>query len=279
MASRDGHKAVNALDSNKTFLTLWVLMKRFFSIAAGLMLASCAYALEGSLQEVTFETLGAENAICYLHEPGFKRTIRPPQTVTVNKSHKTLQLDCSAPGNREQTVYIEPETIDAIALNIGTGLIPGLITDYGTGAMFLYPDLVQVDFTGMRPKPNSLPKYHARDTLPPMKKGLEEFRPGHPELSTDIVVPNAALFKRGEEADENAEGTGEQSAEASAEENTEAPATTADELTEQYNPWVFDSPAGNSQLYYDPPSKQTTFPVTPLSESDSFEPVQLYPLD
>ncbi len=228
-------------------------MKRFFFIAASIMLASCAYSLEGSLQEITFKTPGAENAVCHLYE-GVKKVIRPPQTIVVKKSGKTLKLECMAPGNRDQTVYIKPETIDAIMLNIGNALVPGLATDYATGAMFMYPEVVIVDFTGIRPEPMPLPAYHAPDTLPPVRRGMEEFRPSHPELSTDRTMPGPAR-RDGYEEEEGASseaGTGK---------------ITAGELTEEYNPHVFQ----------DTLNKLTRTPGKENSADNVGAPVQLAP--
>ncbi len=252
-------------------------MKRLLSIASTLLLASCAYALEGSMQEITFETPGAKDAVCYLHEEGVKRTIRPPQTISVHRTGKELMVECMAPGNREQTAYIAPRTLDATFLNIGNAVAPGVAVDYATGGMFMYPDLVHIDFTGMRPKPNSLPSYHNDDILPPMTSGLEEFRPFHPALSEDANYIRPALRKRNAAPEESPAGSVNESVESPPQPDPTAGQAKADELTEKYNPWVFkrdDVDPGTP--YYDPPGGTTVFP--PRTPSESGPPVELYPI-
>jgi hypothetical protein len=184
-----------------------------------------------------------------------------------------------APGNRDQTVIIEPKTIDAIMLNIGNALIPGVATDYATGAMFMYPEIVSIDFRGIPPKPMPLPAYHNKDVIPPMQKGLEEFMPSHPSLSSDSEIPKATLRKRGEADAAEAEV-------AEPEQPVSEGQQKANELTEQYNPWIFERGDAGLTPEYDPaydsynpePSgPPTSFPVEPMT-GDS-PPVQLYLLD
>jgi hypothetical protein len=262
-------------------------MKRFISLVSGLLLTSCAYALEGSLQEITFETPGAENAICYLNEESVKRTIRPPQAVTVTKSHNDLVVECLAPGNRKQSAVVEPETIDAIMLNVGAGLVPGLATDYATGAMFRYPEIVQIDFRGIRTKPMPMPAYHSSDVPPPMTSGLEEFRPSHPSLSDDSRIPH--VLRRTGDPGAEAYNTSEDETNGS-EDKKDAGGTEVQEknfsevtedLTGKYNADVlsgtYRNPSSNSSApvdYDERPAK--SYSIMPMPAENS--PVQLYPL-
>lgn len=170
-------------------------MKHTLKIASLLLalttvpLTSCSYTMDGTLQEITFETPGAENAVCYMKKDRIMHKILPPQSIVLNRSNEDMYVLCYAPGNRSQSTRVKAEVLDSTILNIGNGILPGIATDYITGAMFIYPDTVSIDFTGIHARPNGLPSYHASDVLPPMKKGLEEFRPMTPDMSYDSDTP------------------------------------------------------------------------------------------
>lgn len=156
-----------------------------------LALAACSTAIEGSQQQVSFKTLGALDAVCEVKagQEGMVYTVRPPQTIWVNKSMDDLNISCNAPGNRNVTKVVESDIAATTFLNPLTGLVPGLAHDGSSGAMFKYPKEIEVDFTDVMAKSNPLPTYHNLDTLDPEKEaGVEDYGPDTPKASDDDAL-------------------------------------------------------------------------------------------
>lgn len=127
-------------------------MTRYFAIAALFCLTSCALLMDGTTQDVRFETPGAENSMCLIrttdeNTDGVAYKAYPPQTMTIMKTAERLVVKCMADGNREKTAIIEPVLSNNTLLNAGNGFVPGLFLDENTNAMYIYPDLIVVDFT------------------------------------------------------------------------------------------------------------------------------------
>ncbi|NCC21443.1 MAG: hypothetical protein EOM26_03165 [Alphaproteobacteria bacterium] len=181
-------------------------MKRLFALCCSLMLGSCASVMEGQTQSITVETPGAENALCYIQSDEWRYTVRPPESVQISKAGDTLELFCKAPGNREKSVMIEPVSAETLLLNIGTALLPGLAYDRASGAMWVYPELVTVDFRDVPAQPMPMPARYADDLLPPLGSGLEEFRSGHPALSEDADRQTVPIRRRDEGTSDDSSG-------------------------------------------------------------------------
>lgn len=170
---------------------------RFLLLVCFLVLGACAYATEKSIQDLTVVTPGAHDALCYVEVDGMKYKFHPPETVNIFKSKKDLIVDCLAPGNRHQRVIIEPQISTAsIAGNIPTGLVPGAAWDYTSGAMFKYPDIVEVNFTHTPVKSEDLPAHNNPDIKQPEEYFLEEFSPGEPRLNSDRYEQPVELKRR-----------------------------------------------------------------------------------
>jgi hypothetical protein len=78
---------------------------------------------------------------------------------------------------------------DSALLNFSNGLIPGFLYDYDSGALFKFPDVVVIDFAGIKPKPSPLPAYQRLLNENPMLMDFEEFRPGEGYLQSDRYSP------------------------------------------------------------------------------------------
>lgn len=161
----------------------------FFICSAVLIgLSACATYTEGSQQQITFETPSAENAVCEVRT-GVNELVyrvRPPQTVWVKKSRKDMKIICEAPGNRiaEQTVK---STLSSTTFgNVANGILPGVVYDGESGAMFKYPDLIQIDFAGITAKMNPMPDYHNLDGLQPVNE-VEDYGPSVPKGAGDLA--------------------------------------------------------------------------------------------
>lgn len=161
-----------------------------------LSLAGCAYIIDEQMQEMTIETPGAHNAVCYAYVEGLRYKFRPPQTHIIAKSHEDLIIDCLAPGNRRQKVYIEPHFPKSIYGNVANGVVPGVTWDVLSSAAFQYPDVVEVNFENTPIKPENLPAQNQPDIIPPEAYDLEEFLPSTPRLNSDRFAPKIQIQRR-----------------------------------------------------------------------------------
>lgn len=163
---------------------------RFFPLfllaVSPLLVAGCSTAINGSLQPVSFTTVGADDAYCIVEigENSYKYSVRPPQKLNIQRSKDPMSISCTAPGNRTQKMVVESNIAGATYLN---GASAGLTLpwDAATGAMYQYPDMVIVDFTSISSKEKPLPSYHNKGALDTKAQGIEYFGPDTPALETD----------------------------------------------------------------------------------------------
>ncbi|HNQ92772.1 MAG TPA: hypothetical protein PKI93_07570 [Alphaproteobacteria bacterium] len=156
-----------------------------------LALAACSTAIEGSQQQVAFTTTGAVDAVCEVRTGANDRIykIRPPETIWVNKSVKDMTVTCNAPGNRTVTKTVEAEIAATTFLNPVTGLVPGALYDGSSGAMFKYPETIDVDFSGVMASMSPMPSYHNLDGLDPDRvAGVEDYGPDTPKAADDDAL-------------------------------------------------------------------------------------------
>lgn len=152
-------------------------------------LSACAWTTQTSLQEVAFETPGALDAECEVMAGRSKYIVHPPQTVVLPKAVDLLRVDCLAPGGRQKSYEYLPKISPLVVADGALGMAPGIAWDHYSGALYYYPDVIEIDFRGVPQRPETLPKYHNTDTVDPLIGGLEEWRPGFPGLNADPVVP------------------------------------------------------------------------------------------
>ncbi|GJL84613.1 MAG: hypothetical protein DHS20C02_03880 [Micavibrio sp.] len=164
---------------------------RLSFLLLALVLSSCAYVVEKTFQDVTILTPGAHGALCLVDVEGLKYEFRPPETIPVTKSKEDMIVDCRAPGNRRKVVTIESD-ISTLSI-IGA---PGAPWDYASGAMFKYPETIEVDFRNIPATAMPLPAQNNPDIKQPEEYYLEEFRPGQPVMNSDRHVPAVQLHRR-----------------------------------------------------------------------------------
>lgn len=170
----------------------------FYLLASVFLLGGCAYLTEKSNQNLTVLTPGAEDALCYVYVDGVKYKFSPPETVNIFKSKEPLVVDCLAPGNRRKKLEVKPTIARSAPGNVVTGVAPGLAWDYVSGALFKYPDIIEVDFTEVPVRPEALPAQNNPDVVQPEDYYLEEFSPSEPRMNNDRNVPPPELLRRGE---------------------------------------------------------------------------------
>lgn len=163
--------------------------------AVALLLASCSTVVDGQIQDVTIETLGAKNTLCYMQNRDFSFRFYPPQTLKVTKSPYPYTIRCLGPGNMEKTVVVEPQTPDSAFFNISNAGA-GLGIDHLSAAMYELPEKIVINFEGMQPSGYAQPAYNEFFDKNPELKGVEEFRPGQPALMRDSGTAPATLTKR-----------------------------------------------------------------------------------
>lgn len=155
------------------------------ALAVSVVLAGCSTIIDKPSQEITIETSGTDGALCFLERPGYSTRVWAPKTLIITKSPDPLEVTCRAPGNREKKIVAEPKIAKSYFANIANGMLPGSIVDYETAAMFVYPEKIIVDFSGMKPQQMPLPEYQRTLAENPEIMNMEEFRPGQSALQRD----------------------------------------------------------------------------------------------
>ena len=174
---------------------------RFAAVA--LLLSSCSTIVDGQIQDVTIETQGASNTLCYMQNNEFSFRFYPPQTLKVTKSPDPYTIRCLAPGNREKTIIVEPKVADSTFYNV-TNVGTGVPVDHLSAAMYELPDKIVISFEGMQASGYDQPSYNNFFDRNPQLKGMEEFRAGQAALLRDAGNETPQLKKREMNDDEGA---------------------------------------------------------------------------
>lgn len=179
-------------------------MRAIFSLfITAALLTGCAYALDKQYQDITVLTPGAEGAECFVIVDDVKFKLRPPQTASIFKSDEDLVVDCRAPGNRRNKVVIKPAYSEHAQLNVLNAGI-GMAWDHESGALYKYPDIVEVSFIDTPFRPQALPAQNKPDIKQPEEYPLEEFSPGQPRLNSDRYTPPVKVKRRRAPSSSNA---------------------------------------------------------------------------
>lgn len=172
------------------------MFRRFLFLGTIVTLGACAYAIDDSVQELTVLTPGAKDALCFVSIDDLRYKFRPPQTQWVSKSRKNMTVDCLAPGNRRKKIEIESDIEKTTFGNVATGVVPGAAWDYASGAMFRYPDTVEVNFVNTPVRGEDMPAQNNPDIRQPEDYLLEEFRPASPRMNSDRYEEAPVIRKR-----------------------------------------------------------------------------------
>lgn len=160
------------------------------------LIAACAYTLDREYQAVTLRTTGAQNSVCDVWADKIRYKFYPPETRNLKNAPSDLVIKCFAAGNRYREVIIKPNISGNTYKNIVNGLAPGVFVDYTSGAMFMYPDIIDIDFSHMPATAMSPPAHNNTDILNPEYNYLEEFKPGHPRMNEDRFQKEYPLQRR-----------------------------------------------------------------------------------
>lgn len=181
--------------------TPWILLKMskhhflpLLIVFCAPLLASCSTITNGSTQQVSFKSVGADDVSCdiLIGANDYKYSVRPPNSIWVQRSRKPMFIACTAPGNRTKNVVVESGITNTAYLNTLTAGTT-LAVDAETGAMYSYPEEVIIDFSSALSKDQPLPSYENKGALDPTAQGIEYMGPDTPALQGD--KEQAARYK------------------------------------------------------------------------------------
>lgn len=144
-----------------------------FTVA--LMLGACASTLDGSFQEVTLKTPGTTQAKCEMDNGVMRWQFYSGQTVKMQRNDRDLKIYCVAPGNKEAYALIDRDLNPWAAADIVTGIVPGVVYDHFSGALYTYPDVITIDFASVPPRPYPAPEYELSDAPKVAAHGIENY--------------------------------------------------------------------------------------------------------
>lgn len=171
-------------------------MKRLSALVISLgVLAGCASTIEGQQQTVRLLTPGAENAECVFHNRDMQFTLRTGENRVINKSDRDLTADCRAPGNRQRSVVVSPQLEPMTLGNAATGVVPGVAYDHLAKGMYVYPETITVDFSGIPASAYPLPDYMRPEVRNVYHGEIERYGNDNYRLPGEYPVP-AMIQKR-----------------------------------------------------------------------------------
>ena len=165
------------------------------ALAALFLVSGCASIIDGPTQNVTLRTPGATEAECMLTN-GVKYKIQTDETVRIMRSHRDLVADCYASGNRHKQIVIESTFNGWGAANVTNGVAPGTTYDHLSGGLYVYPDVITVDFVGIPTRGFETPDYQNKDAPNPYKQSIEGYGAGTPSIPNDTEYERRGVQKR-----------------------------------------------------------------------------------
>lgn len=111
------------------------------------LLPACSTVMNGGNQAVTFNTGEVSEANCTItggSDNAVQLDFVSPAEVKLPRSKKALNVMCSKAGYADATQIVNSKVEASTAGNIITGGIIGVGVDALTGALYKYPDVVQI---------------------------------------------------------------------------------------------------------------------------------------
>lgn len=171
-------------------------LSRFFPLISTLVLMSgCASVIDGPTQNITIATPGANEAECYLTN-GVKYHAVTGETLRIMRSSRDLVADCYASGDRHKQVVVSSTFNGWGAANVTNAVVPGVTYDHYSGGLYVYPDVLTIDFVGMPTRGFESPAYMNKDAPNPYKQAIEPYSSTTPRLPQDSEYLRRGLEKR-----------------------------------------------------------------------------------
>lgn len=174
-------------------------MKRLSALILSLgILSGCSTVIEGQQQSISLRTPGAQDAECLFYNKDMRFRLRSGETRVINKSDLKLIGDCRASGNRRVEVVITPEIEKMTIGNVATGVIPGVGYDHLSRGMYIYPEEIVVDFTGIPATAYPLPDYMRPELRNTYQGEIERYGSSTHRMPDEAPVPAIIEKRRGE---------------------------------------------------------------------------------
>jgi len=125
-------------------------LKLIVALTAAVSLSACATIIKGSDQEIAFDTGAVEGATCAVtggSEFEVNETVVTPGVLTLPRSKKALEVNCSKPGMGSGMKSVKGEIEPWVFGNIIFGGVLGAGVDAYTGSVHKYPSTISVDLT------------------------------------------------------------------------------------------------------------------------------------
>lgn len=120
-------------------------MLRVMMIALAMaLLGGCATAIKGSTQDVRIGVNGPQQADCRASNSYGQWNVRAPGTIKVERGSGSLNVTCEEPGYKPASQVATSTFNGATVGNILLGGVIGVAIDAASGAMYSYPDQIQL---------------------------------------------------------------------------------------------------------------------------------------
>lgn len=114
-------------------------------LAAAVLLSGCATATRRTVQEIEIITPGVKEADCDMRTPKDRYRAITPDKVLVEKSRYDITVTCYKQDYITAVETISSKFSGTSVGNVVTGIIPGYFIDWNTGAMYEYPEKVEIE--------------------------------------------------------------------------------------------------------------------------------------
>ena len=125
-------------------------LKLIVALTAAVSLSACATIVKGSDQEIAFNTGEVTGATCAVtggSEFAVNETVVTPGVLTLPRSKKALEVNCSKPGMGSGMKSVKGELEPWVFGNIIFGGVLGAGVDAYTGSVHKYPTEINVDLS------------------------------------------------------------------------------------------------------------------------------------
>ena len=123
-------------------------LKLIVALTAAVSLSACSSIANGKHQAVMFKTGAVEGADCTVtggRDGGVNMAFTTPAEVQVRRAKAAIDVECSKAGYQTATRTVESKMEGTTGGNVLAGGFVGLGVDAMTGAMFKYPDTINLN--------------------------------------------------------------------------------------------------------------------------------------
>ncbi len=122
------------------------------AISAMAFLPACSTIVNGSNQAVDFNTGEVADASCVVtggENGAVHKTFTTPATVQLPRSKRMINVACTKAGYQNAAIDVDSKYEASTAGNVLAGGFIGLGIDAATGALYKYPDTIQIPMVSL----------------------------------------------------------------------------------------------------------------------------------